>query len=151
MKTFKFTLKTVHKVREMKEDREKIVLGECRAEVDQAAAHHENIEGSRVAAMEDYAQRLRSGEQFDALEMHLHSAHFDSLNRLRIDAEKELVNKKDAYLKQGENVAAAMREVKVTNRLRETQKARYDLEFARQEQNDIDELISASFARQILK
>lgn len=151
MKKFEFTLKTVHKVRELHEDREKLVLGERRAEVDQAAARHEYIEDSRTAAMEDYAQRLKAGEQLDALEMLLHSAHFDSLNRMRIESEKELEIKKDAYVKQGENVAAAMRAVQVTNRLRETQKARYDLEFARQEQNDIDELISASFARQILE
>jgi len=150
MKKFKFTLEAVHKVRELREDREKLVLGELQSEVNKAAAHHESIEGSRAIAMEDYAHRLRSGEQFDPLEMQLHSSHFESLNRLRMEAEKELENKQQACLRQGENVAAAMREVKVTDRLRETQKTRHDLEYARREQNDIDELISASFARQII-
>lgn len=151
MKKFKFKLETVHKVRELREDKEKLVLGELRTEVNKAAAHHENIQVSRGAAMEDYAQRLRAGEQFDPLEMQLHSSHFESLNRLRVEAEKELEEKKQAYHRQGENVAAAMREVKVTNKLHETQKARHELEYARREQSDIDELISASFARQIIK
>jgi flagellar export protein FliJ len=151
MKKFKFTLQTVHKVRELREDREKLVLGELQAEVNKAAAHHEIIQGSRAAAMDDYARRLRSGEQFDPLEMQLHSNHFESLNRMRQEAEKELEDRRQAYLRQGENVAVAMRETKVTNQLREAQLARHELEYARREQNDIDELISASFAREILK
>jgi flagellar export protein FliJ len=151
MKKFKFTLEAVHKVREMRQDREKLVLGELQGEVNKAAARHENIQGSRVAAMDNYALRLCSGEQFDPIEMQLHSSHFESLNRLRMEAEQELEDKRQACLRQGETVAAAMREVKVTDRLRETQKTRHDLEYARREQNDIDELISASFARQIIK
>jgi flagellar export protein FliJ len=150
MKKFKFKLEAVHKVRELREDREKLVLGELQAEVNKAAAHHETIEGSRIAAMADYAHRLRTGEQFNPIEMQLHASHFESLNRLRMEAEKELEDKRLACLRQGENVAAAMREVKVTGRLRETQKTRHDLEDSRREQNDIDELISASFARQII-
>jgi flagellar export protein FliJ len=151
MKKFSFTLKTVHKVREMREDQEKLIFGELQAQVNQAAAHLENIERPRSAAMEKYAKRLRSGEQFDPMEMQLHSNHFESLIRLRQDAEKELEGKKQACLRQGETVAHAIREVKVTNRLRETQRARYELEFSREEQNNIDELVSATFARQITK
>jgi flagellar export protein FliJ len=151
MKKFAFTLQTVHKVREMRQDQEKLIFGELQAEVNQAAAHLENIEKPRTAAMESYSKRLRSGEQFDPLEMQLHSSHFESLIRLRQDAEKELEGKKQACLRQGENVAQAIREVKVTNRLRETQKARHALESAREEQNNIDELVSANFARQITR
>lgn len=135
----------------MRQDQEKLIFGELQAEVNQAAAYLENIEKPRTAAMERYSRRLRSGEQFDALEMQLHSNHFESLIRLRQDAEKELEGKKQACLRQGETVAHAIREVKVTNRLRETQRARYELESAREEQNNIDELVSATFARQITK
>ena len=83
--------------------------------------------------------------------MVLHSNHFEALNRRQQEAEKVLAQKQQECEAQSKTLASAMREVKITDRLRETQKSRYDLEFAREEQNDIDELISASFARQILQ
>ena len=151
MKKFEFSLQTVHNVREMRQDKEKIVLSERQAEVNKAAASVAHFEKLRFESIENYSQRLNSGEQLSAREMELNLNHFASLNRLQQEAEKVLEQKKQACLQQGETVADAMREVKITDRLRETQKARHQIEFARQEQNNIDELVSANFARQILQ
>ena len=150
MKKFKFTLQTVHNVREMRQEKEKIVLSERQAEVNLAAASVAQIEKLRLEGIEDYARRLNSGEQLNAMEMELNSNHFASLNLHRQEAEKVLAQKTQACRQQGETVARAMREVKITDRLRETQKARHQTEFARQEQNNADELVSATYARRRL-
>ncbi len=151
MKKFKFTLQTIHNVREMRQEKEKLVLSERQAEVSQAAAHVARLEKLRLEAIENYAKRLTSGEQLGAMEMELNSNHFTSLNRLQQEAEKILKQKQLACRQQGETVARAMREVKITDRLRETQKARHQTEYARQEQNNMDELVSANYARQMLQ
>jgi flagellar export protein FliJ len=150
MKKFKFSLETVHNVREMRQEKEKLRLSELQAEAAKAADQIRQIENLRFESLENYARRLNSGEQVSAIEMELNSNHFASLNRLQIEAETKLEQKKQQCRRQGETVAAAMREVKITDRLRETQKARHQLEFSRQEQNNLDELISANFARKLL-
>ncbi len=149
MKKFKFTLQTVHKVREMRQEKEKIVLGELRAEADDAASHAANVEKLRSEAIDNYSRRLKSDERLNPMEMELNSNHFASLMRLQQEAENIVEQKKRACVRQGETVAAAMREVKVTDQLRETQKERHQQEFARQEQNSIDELVTTKFARQM--
>lgn len=149
MKKFKFTLQTVHKVREMRQEKEKLVLGELQAELNKAAERVAHIEKMRIDAIEKYARRLNSGEQVCVMEMELNSNHFASVNCLQQEAETILKQKQQAYLRQGATVAAAMREVKITDRLRETQKSRHQTEFARQEQNNLDEMVSASYARKM--
>lgn len=151
MKKFKFTLQTVHNVREMRQEKEKIVLGELQTEANKISLQVAQIEKTRIDAIESYAQRLNSGEQLNAMEMELNLNHFASLNRLQQEAEKVLEQKNKACQMQGKTVAAAMREVKITDRLRETQQIRHQMESARQEQNSIDEMISANFARQMVQ
>jgi flagellar export protein FliJ len=151
MKKFKFTLQTVHSVRETRQEKESLTLAELRAEAGQAAARVASIEKIRLQTIEDYTLRLHSGEQLNAMEMELNSNHFASLNNLQKEAEKVLQEKKQACLRQVEIVTAAMREVKVTDQLRETQKERHQLEFARLEQNNVDELVSTNFARRAQK
>lgn len=149
MKKFKFTLQTVHNVRELREEKEKLLFSQLQADASKAALRVAEIEIMRSEAIDNYAQRLKSGEQLNAVEMELNLNHFAALNRLQQEAEKVLEQKKQACQRQSTAVAAAMREVKITNRLRETQQERYKNEFERQEQNNLDELVSANFARQI--
>lgn len=150
MKKFKFTLQSVHNVREMREEKEKLVLSELQSEVSKVALEISQIEKSRNQAIENYVQRINSGEQVNAVEMELNTNHFVSLNRLQQDAEKNLEQKKQACLQQGKTVAMAMREVKITDHLRETQQARHQLEVSRKEQINIDEIVSATYARKQL-
>lgn len=151
MKKFKFTLQTVHNLREMREEKEKLVLGELQAEVNKANDHVAQLRRMRLDAIENYARRLKGGEQISPMEMELNSNHFASLNYLLQEGERKLEIKKQACQRQGKTVAAAMREVKITDRLRETQKERHHKEMERQEQNNLDEIVSANFARQMLQ
>ena len=105
----------------------------------------------RHEAIENYTRRLGAGEQLDAMEMEMNSNHFTSLNRLQKEAEIDLQQKRSMCLKQVEFVTEAMREVKITDRLRETQKERHRLEISRQEQNEVDEHVSGAFARRIIE
>lgn len=151
MKKFTFKLETVHKVREIRREKESVILSGLHAEAEKAAERVANIESMRHEAIENYTRRLTSGQQLNATEMELSSNHFASLNRLQKDAEAVLAQKRQACLRQIGLVTEAMREVKVTDNLRETQRERYKQEFDRQEQNGVDELVSATFARRILQ
>jgi flagellar export protein FliJ len=149
MKKFKFTLQTVHNVREMKQEKEEFILGELQMEAAKAAQFVSEVEQMRFKAIDNYASRLQSGAALDAFELELNSNHIAALDRLRREAQNALEIKKQACLQQSKTVAAAMREVKITDRLRENQQSRHRLEFDRYEQNALDELVSANFARRM--
>ena len=149
MKKFTFTLQTVNTVREMRQEKEEIVLSQIQAEVDQAAARIAQIEEMQRAAIESYTGKLRMGEAVNVGEIELEANHISSLDRLRREAQANLEQKKVARLRQSEAVAAASREVKVTQKLRETQQTRHRIELSRHEQNQIDEMVSANFARRM--
>ena len=149
MRKFKFTLQSVHNVREMRQEREGLILAQLQAEADTAAATVANIGQMRLQAIDDYALRLGGGEQMTSMEMELNSNHFASLNRLQQEAERTLAEKNHACRGQSEKVALAMREVKITDQLRDNQRSRHESEYQRQEQNSVDEMISTRFARQL--
>ena len=150
MKKFKFTLQTVHNVREMRQEQEEMVLSELQSEVNRAAARVEEIEKARLEAMENYAQKLKKGEPMNPFEMELNTNHLTSLERSIREAQALVEEKKQACSRQSQVVAAAGREVKVTERLRENQKSRYRIELERSEQTALDELVSANFARKMM-
>lgn len=149
MKKFKFSLESVHRVREIRQERESVILGELRAEADRAAQRVEHIEAMRREAIENYTRRLTAGERIDALDMELSSKHFASLDRLQRDAEAMLAQRNRECDIQIAAVTEAMRGVKITENLRDTQLARHRAEFERQEQNSVDEMVTTSFARRI--
>ena len=90
MKKFKFTLQTVHNVREMRQEREQMTLAEMQSEVNLAAERIAQIEKMRFEAVEKYTQRLRAGEVLNATEMELNTKYFSSLDGLQREAEKIL-------------------------------------------------------------
>jgi flagellar export protein FliJ len=149
MKKFKFTLQTVHTVREMKQEKEELIFGELQTEALKAASRVSEIEQLRFKAIENYAERLERGETLNAYELELNSNHITSLDRQQQEAQKSLELKKQACVQQGKMLAAATREVKITDRLRENQQSRHRLDLARHEQNSLDEIISANFARRM--
>lgn len=151
MKKFKFSLDTVHKVREIHQERESVILGELQTQAEKAAQGVASIEARRQEAIQSYTTRITSGEQIDVMELELNSNHFASLDRLQKDAEAALAIKRQACARQIESVTEAMRAVKITDNLKETQLERHQLEYTRQEQTTVDELISATFARRLLQ
>lgn len=150
MKKFEFKLETVHKVREIFQEKEAAILGKLQAEAEKVAQEVTRIEMMRQQAYQNYTERLTSGESLNINELELNSNHFTSLDRLQKEAETELQQKRRLCLEQIESVTGAMRKVKVTDRLRETQKDRHRLEFSRHEQNGIDELVAGTYARRLI-
>lgn len=149
MKKFKFTLQTVHNVREMKQEKEQAILSDLQTQAAHAADRVNELEQLRFKAIETYGQRLETGETINAYELELNSNHIADLDRLQQQAQKNLEQKKQACIAQSKSVASAAREVKVTNRLRENQQTRHRLEAVRQEQTALDELVSANYARRM--
>ncbi len=97
--------------------------------------------------MANYVSAMIGGKAIDPVEMDLHAKHISSLERLKIQTEIELEDKKSACKRQAGQLSEAAREVKVTEKLREKQKALYDLELAKHEQTALDEITSAKYAR----
>ena len=149
MKKFKFTLQTVHNVREMKQEREEMTLAEIIMEVNRATERIAQIEKMRLEAVEKYTQRLRAGEVWNATEMELNAKYFNSLDGLQREAEKLLSEKNLACTAQRVKLAGAAREVKITDRLREQQYLRHQLEADKQQQINLDEIVSAGYARKM--
>ncbi|NNE65133.1 MAG: flagellar export protein FliJ [Pyrinomonadaceae bacterium] len=147
MKKFKFKLESVHNVRELREEKEQSVFARLQKEVTAAEERLEEIHRRRVEAMDTYVSDLAGGKSADPSEMDLHAKHFASLEKLRIEAERDLEEKRFACREQAGQLSAAAREVKVTGKLREKQKALYDQELAKREQNAVDEITSAKYAR----
>lgn len=150
MKKFKFTLQTVHNVREMVQEREQIALAHLQKEADETANKLARIEKMELAAIADYTAKLRVGELMNIGEMELELKHISALDKLKRETEELLKQKNEACNAQRRKLALAAREVKVTNRLRETQETRHRLENARQEQIALDEIVAANYARRLI-
>ena len=147
MKKFKFKLESVHNVRELNEEKEKTEFARLLREVAAAEQRLEQLNAQRVEAMNRYLEDLGSGTAINPVELDLYSKHFASLERLRIETEKELEEKRSACNAQAVQLSEAARDVKVTGKLREKEKALFDQELAKHEQAALDEITNAKYAR----
>lgn len=149
MKKFNFTLQSVHKVREMREENEQIELSRLMAEQEKAGDRIRLIEESKLEAIEKYTAQLQSNEPINVFELEMNSNHISNLDRLLREAIAILELSKQACSKQRETVVAANRAVKITSRLRDNQEKKHKSETERREQTATDELVSATYARQM--
>jgi flagellar export protein FliJ len=146
MKKFKFTLQSVHNVREMREEKELMVLSQLNLEAEQAAERLTAVEGALVTAVEQYNNRIKPGEAINAMEMELNSHHISALRRQKTVAREEVLERQDARARQITQVTQAARDVKVTGRLRDNQVKDHRLAASRHEQNALDEMATISFS-----
>lgn len=149
MKKFKFTLEAVHTVRELKKEQELSVLSQLQTDAARAAEQIELLEQAYQRALESYSRKLHGGAALHIGEMELEALHIAALEGRKRRAAEVYEEKKRACAAQRLRLAAATREVKVTNRLRETQAQRHRHEADRHEQIALDELVSANYARQM--
>lgn len=147
MKKFKFTLQTVHGVRESRQEKEQLILSQLQAETSLALEEIFEIENKRRVALDTYSRRLECGEQIDPLEMELSAKYLVSLDAIEREKRQILAQKKQACARQSAVVAAAAQAVQATAKIRETQRSRHNLELARSEQIALDEMVSVKFAR----
>ena len=149
MKKFKFSLQTVHNVREMRREREEFVLSQLLGEVEKTAQRIDELERKHLAAIEAYAGKMRTGAVVNINEIEFERDHIAALDRLLRETRAEHERQQATCRQQTQKVAVAMQAAKVTDRLRESQESRHRHEQARAEQSSVDDLVSAAYARRM--
>ncbi|MEZ5307033.1 MAG: flagellar export protein FliJ [Pyrinomonadaceae bacterium] len=147
MRKFKFTLQSVHNVRELREEKEQTVFARLSKDASEAEERLFEVSRKILSAMNSYTHSMRGGTALDPVVLDLHSKHIAALERLKQRIIAEVEQKKSACREQAKRLSNAARDVKVTAKLREKQKAVHDLEAAKSEQNTLDEITSAKHAR----
>lgn len=148
MKKFKFSLQTVHNIRETKRGQEQLKLADLRAKLEDASQQLEALENKRRETLDKYAAKLQSGE-VDVFQMSLLTDYLKALANSENAARENVKMVQQACSNQRTTLAEAARNVEVTTKLHERQRAKFDLESARIEQNNLDEMVSINFARQL--
>ena len=103
----------------------------------------------RATAVDNYKDKMKAGDTISVFELELIMDHISDLDRQKMQAQEELHQKSIECAQQQKILAAAYREVKVTDKLRENQKASHKLEAIRSEQNSLDEMVIAKHTRQM--
>jgi len=145
MKKFKFTLQSVHNVREMREEQELMVLSRLNLETEQASARLTAVEGALGDAVEKYNRKIKIGEPINVNEMELNSRHISALEKQKAAAREELRERQNARKQQISLVTQAARDVKVTGKLRDNQVKNHRLAASRHEQTALDEMATIGF------
>ncbi len=149
MKKFKFNLQTVHDVREIRQEKEQLALAELQTEAKIISERITQFENMRLTAIDNYKRKMKAGDTISVFELELITDHIADLDRQRMQAQEELQQKNLECAEQQKNLASAYREVKVTDKLRENQRAVHKLETVRTEQNSLDEIVIAKHTRQM--
>lgn len=150
MKKFKFSLQTVHNIRESKRDKEEQELISLRKGVEEATAHIERIENERTQLANNYGAKLGSGT-IDPIEAALTSNYMAVLAYRERNARINLKQAEHAVDKQRTKLVEAERDVEATSRLRERQRERHEQEATRKEQNLLDEFATVATARRMVE
>lgn len=150
MKKFKFTLEAVHKVRELQQEREEQVLAEIQSQIDEAKLRLAEIGKRHFDAVMAYTEAMKKCGSINAFELELSTRHIESLENSIRTAKANVADKEKLRVEQSYVLAAANQQVKITEKLHENQKKEHRAGVNRQEQSEIDELVSASFARQMV-
>lgn len=145
MKRFEFRLDSLLNLRRMAEDGAKRAFGEARM-----AAERQREQAGRTAADEAMAMRelreAQTGRDLRVADLLAHQRHVVAIAR-RLAAEKARLGECEAAAaKAREALAAAMKDRKVLDRLRERRAAEWQVEVLKDEQRAIDEASAASRA-----
>ncbi len=140
MKKFSFTLKALEKVKNARERQIQAELTEIRLRLSLLAQEEKGIEDRYTQTEIEYQQRLEAG--VNAADIRMYAEFFsylrDELGRIRADIEKV----------QGEEAACQarlveiMRELKMLEKLKDKQYRRYLVEVQKDEDKQIDDLMT---------
>lgn len=146
MKRFKFSLQTLHEIRQRAREEAESKLSQAQAKVVNAEAALEQAHLARKLALENNAQYLGVG-QINPHEIAMRADYIAVLDRRIAEAWQQLNEaqlERDARMR--EAIAAATA-AEATTKLREKHRARHDSEVARTEQEWLDELATLASAR----
>lgn len=147
MKKFKFSLQTVHNMRESKRDKEEQELIGLRKNVEEAATHIEKIENERTQIADNY--NAKQSGTIDPIEAAMTSNYMAALVHRERNARTNLKQAEQEVDKQRTKLTEASRDVEATSRLRERQQERHNNEAIRKEQDLLDEMATAVTARRM--
>lgn len=146
MKPFKFSLQTVHNLRESRRDIAERELAQANGELYRANAQLEEVIRSRQKALDRYLLLYHSQN----IEVSMIAAHSDFIASL-FQREREArahIREVELQLEQKrEAVTEALRDTETTAKLRDRQRLKHQLEINRDEQTKLDEIAVQSVAR----
>jgi flagellar export protein FliJ len=146
MKKFRFTLQTVHDLRQQTQRQAELALLAARKVITEAMGKLEEARHALEAEMELYRRMFQSGQ----LDQHKAALRFEYLNVLqaRIHAAEEIVVEcqRQYTLKQVALVKASIA-AEITTRLRDAQSQRHRAEYQRTQQVLLDEMAVLNAAR----
>ena len=118
MKKFKFSLQTVHNVREMRQENEEMKLIQLQSEANQILEQIAKLEKMHHEAIENYAKKLGTGVAVNISAIKYELDQISALENAIRNAQLSHAAKKSECKAQSLKLAEAMREVKTTDRLR---------------------------------
>lgn len=146
MKKFRFSLQTLHDLREARRDEAERTLVRTAAASAEAAETLSETRLAHARASDAYAHSLRAGE-IDPFEATLSVNYIASLLQREREDHARLKERERAHEAQQKITADAACEAEATSRLRDRQRERHRLETARTEQGILDEMATLSHAR----
>ena len=144
MKRFRFSLETVHNLREARRDEAERELGQATAAVVKAQEHISLIEDTRTSIEATIANTTGP---IDTNDLSLKLGYLEMLEQRQRAATAELQQVERARESSREAAVSAAREAEVTGQLRMRQRARYEAEIARAEQEMLDEMAISALLR----
>jgi flagellar export protein FliJ len=149
MKKFKFTLQTVHDLRESRREKAERELADANSELYRANAQLEEVVRARQKALDRYMVLYQSNE----LDVSMIGAHTDFLGSLfkREQEARVFITEVEMRLEEKRRgVTEAMRETETTAKLRDRQREVHRKESNRHEQTMLDEMAAMAAARRQL-
>ena len=146
MKNFKFSLQTVHDLRESRQEAAERDLATANSELYRANAQLEEVVRSRQKALERYLLMYQSNQ----IEVSMVAAHTDfigSLVKREREAKAHIREVEQRLEQKRQAVTEAMRDTETTAKLRERQRQSHQLEMNRNEQAMLDESAVLAVAR----
>jgi len=146
MKRFKFSLQSVHDLRESRRQVAERELADANGELYRANAQLEEVVRSRQKALERYLLIYQSRE----IEVSMITAHTDfigSLFRREREARAHILDVEAKIEQKRRAVTEALRDTETTAKLRDRQRQQHELEINRNEQITLDEIAVLSVAR----
>lgn len=148
MKRFKFSLQTLHDLREQEREDAERALAQAVAEVARAAAKIEELRGAINQAVAAYAAHLQTKE-LQPHEAQMHTEYLVTLDR-QLTATRahhdDCERRRETRLQELIKASAA---AEATAKLREQYYARYVAELVREDQNLMDELATIATVRRM--
>lgn len=148
MKQFRFSLQTLHNMREQELEKAELALGQAASAVAVAAAQVSTAIRLRDEAIANYAKKLRKPKP-DANDAMMYDKYIKTLeSRINI-AQEQLAAREQEHADKLHEAIKAKAAAEATTKLREQQFAHYCAEIARQEQDQLDELATIAAVRRM--